>query len=160
MPYKDPIKQKEYFLKYKQEHRKEAARKASIYYYKNRDSIIQKRKDETPEEKRERRNKIKHKVYKYGPEHSREWSLRSKYGLTSYDVSLMEEDQAYSCFICGYRMPENAKGNTRLCVDHCHNTNRVRKLLCHNCNKGLGNLQDSWIILQRAADYLKEYQND
>ena len=44
----------------------------------------------------------------------------------------------------------------RLAVDHCHSTGRIRGLLCGNCNKGLGNFQDSKILLHKAIEYLKD----
>ena len=32
---------------------------------------------------------------------------------------------------------------------------KMRGLLCHNCNVGLGRAKDSSVILQSAIDYLK-----
>jgi len=43
-----------------------------------------------------------------------------------------------------------------LVVDHCHSTGKVRGLLCSNCNRGIGMLQERVDILQNAIDYLKE----
>jgi hypothetical protein len=47
------------------------------------------------------------------------------------------------------------KKDAKLCIDHCHETNLVRGLLCHDCNKGLGNFKDNIIFLQIAIEYLK-----
>lgn len=44
----------------------------------------------------------------------------------------------------------------RLAVDHCHSTGKIRGLLCHNCNTGLGKLGDSIESLTKALNYLKE----
>ena len=41
-------------------------------------------------------------------------------------------------------------------ADHDHQTHRLRGLLCHNCNKGLGNFKDSPARLMRAIKYLQE----
>ncbi|WP_265559864.1 endonuclease VII domain-containing protein [Streptomyces hygroscopicus] len=40
-------------------------------------------------------------------------------------------------------------------VDHCHETGRVRGVLCFNCNSGLGLLRDDPAAAHRAADYLE-----
>ncbi|MGW3235138.1 endonuclease VII domain-containing protein [Streptomyces olivaceus] len=40
-------------------------------------------------------------------------------------------------------------------VDHCHETGRVRGVLCFNCNSGLGLLRDDPEAMYRAADYLE-----
>ncbi|MFF7186811.1 endonuclease VII domain-containing protein [Streptomyces sp. NPDC008222] len=40
-------------------------------------------------------------------------------------------------------------------VDHCHQTGRVRGVLCFNCNSGLGLLGDNPEAMYRAADYLE-----
>jgi hypothetical protein len=41
-------------------------------------------------------------------------------------------------------------------VDHCHQTGRVRGILCNPCNTALGLLGDSADNLQRGIEYLKE----
>jgi len=43
---------------------------------------------------------------------------------------------------------------TVLAVDHCHNTNKVRELLCSACNILLGKAKDNISILQSAINYL------
>ena len=60
------------------------------------------------------------------------------------------------CMICG-KGPSGAQhGVRRLCVDHDHATNRVRGLLCGNCNVALGHFHHSIRLLHKAVQYLKE----
>lgn len=39
-------------------------------------------------------------------------------------------------------------------IDHCHETKKVRGLLCGRCNYLLGVAQDNPLVLARAALYL------
>lgn len=54
------------------------------------------------------------------------------------------------CRIC-LLPPKEGKS---LNIDHCHKTGRVRGLLCHNCNLGLGLFRDNPTILATAIEYL------
>ena len=60
------------------------------------------------------------------------------------------------CHICrqrGFKIDKNQKLD--LAVDHCHKTGKVRGMLCHNCNRGLGLFQDSMVNLKSAYKYLE-----
>ena len=77
------------------------------------------------------------------------------YGITLKDYMRMLQDQKGLCKICngvGFKMAEHHK--LQLVVDHCHSSGKVRGLLCHNCNRALGLLQDNVKSLQAAIDYL------
>jgi hypothetical protein len=55
------------------------------------------------------------------------------------------------CAIC-----ENvATAGKRLVIDHCHEKDQFRGLLCHHCNTGLGFFKDSPALLEKATGYLK-----
>jgi len=63
--------------------------------------------------------------------------------------------QNHCCEICGENVENCEKGSgNRLAVDHCHNTNKVRGLLCSACNILLGKAKDNISILQSAINYL------
>jgi len=88
----------------------------------------------------------------------RRWTatLRREYGLTEADYEAMLEAQPGLCAIC--REPERAASNERikrLCVDHDHDTGRVRGLLCHACNAAIGLIRGDAGTLRRAAEYLE-----
>ena len=82
--------------------------------------------------------------------------LTRVYGITLADYYQMHEDQKGLCKICqteGFTMKSCHR--LKLVVDHCHASGKVRGLLCHNCNRALGLLQDSIDNLDRAKEYLK-----
>lgn len=82
--------------------------------------------------------------------------LQRTYNISLRDYERMLEEQEHLCAICrteGWTMADHH--NLKLVVDHCHSTGNVRGLLCHNCNRALGLLQDSGNNLQSAIDYLK-----
>lgn len=90
---------------------------------------------------------------KRNPEKAKGSDLKTKFGLSYQDYLDLQQKQNYSCKICLQKDEEN---NTSLVVDHCHETGKIRGLLCSNCNRGIGMLQDNVNVLQNAIDYLKE----
>jgi hypothetical protein len=78
-------------------------------------------------------------------------TLWKNFGITpkDYDDLLVKQDGR--CAIC--RSPGN--NGRRFAVDHDHDTKEVRGLLCGNCNRGLGYLQDDVSILKAALRYLQ-----
>ncbi len=83
-----------------------------------------------------------------------------KYGLTVEEYDKMLEEQQGMCKICGaVEGKQRSKSDYRLFVDHCHASGKVRGLLCHNCNTGLGHFFDSVHNLQKAIGYLNENCN-
>ncbi len=78
------------------------------------------------------------------------------YGLTIEQYLDIAERQHFVCAICGkenFAMGVNHSG--LLVVDHEHTTGKIRGLLCHNCNRALGLLQDSIQNLSNALTYLE-----
>lgn len=79
-----------------------------------------------------------------------------KYGLSVEQYNEMVEKQEGKCKICSSSDSHRTGTKYNLFVDHCHATGKVRGLLCHHCNAGLGHLKDSKEILERAIRYLDE----
>lgn len=86
--------------------------------------------------------------------------LMRRYGLTVEQYDDMYEAQAGRCALCGdEKLNAKGKGNQgRLHVDHCHATGKVRELLCHGCNTGMGGLQHNPDLLEKAAAYIRHHQ--
>jgi Recombination endonuclease VII len=87
------------------------------------------------------------------PEVSREWALLRKFNITLSEYNAILEAQGGVCAICGE--PERSRRKSYLAVDHCHETGKVRGLLCNQCNVGLGALGDSIEGIEAALNYLK-----
>jgi len=83
---------------------------------------------------------------------SRKHNLKHRYGITEEDYNKMAERQKYCCQIC------DSKPIKPLYVDHCHNTNKIRGLLCHKCNVALGHMNDDPKQLLKAVEYITKYQ--
>jgi len=82
--------------------------------------------------------------------------LKKNYGITPECFNQMWQKQDGKCAICGDAMVPRGRKSNAACVDHNHETNEVRGLLCRACNHGIGNLKDSPLVLQSAIKYLTE----
>ena len=69
---------------------------------------------------------------------------------------MMYIDQAGLCGIC--KRPDSS--GIKLSVDHCHQTGKVRGLLCGNCNRALGLFRDNINLLTNAVSYLTKIYGD
>jgi hypothetical protein len=77
-----------------------------------------------------------------------------KYGLTQEQFDAMFAEQGRACGLCGAKEPGNRR--TGWHVDHDHRTGKVRGILCHHCNTGLGKFKDDPDLLRRAACYVSQ----
>ncbi|MEW1645803.1 endonuclease VII domain-containing protein [Streptomyces sp. NPDC091219] len=77
----------------------------------------------------------------------REAHLKRQYGITEAERDELIASQGGVCCICLAVVPEH--------VDHCHNTGRVRGVLCFSCNAALGQFKDRPDVIRRAATYLE-----
>lgn len=121
------------------------------------ESIRKDRKD-NPEKYRERE---KNKYYK-DVEKSRYMDVLKKHKISSDQYRMMFEDQNGLCAICNkkeVRINKTRTGITRLVIDHCHTTNKIRGLLCHLCNTMIGKAKEDINILLAAIDYIKEHKH-
>ncbi len=70
------------------------------------------------------------------------------YGVTPREMHAFAS--ALSCQSCG-------RGGVDLVVDHCHDTGRLRGMLCSQCNVGIGMFADDIEKMRKAIAYLKRY---
>jgi len=90
-------------------------------------------------------------------ESKRESYLRFKYGIGCEEYEELLSKQDHTCAVCGKELKSRG-GHTHL--DHDHITGKIRGMLCTNCNRGIGHLQESITVLEAAVVYLKEHNNE
>lgn len=83
--------------------------------------------------------------------------LKRNYGIMMDDYDRIYKEQKGLCCICGTEgfIMNKDRHKLKLVVDHCHETGKVRGLLCHNCNRALGLLKDNVDYLKIAIKYLE-----
>lgn len=82
-----------------------------------------------------------------------------RYGKSGSDYyARLFHEQGGVCAIC--KKPEWKEANgrtTNLCIDHNHETGKLRGLLCRSCNSAIGFLKDDLTLVRRAALYLRQH---
>jgi len=73
-------------------------------------------------------------------------NLQYNYGISLEDYNELLIRQNNKCALC--------PATTKLVVDHCHKTGKIRGLLCGKCNKGLGMLGDTIETITKVLKYL------
>lgn len=77
--------------------------------------------------------------------------IRRQYGISMQQFEELLVHQGGGCAICAKPIEALRR---RMNIDHCHETNMVRGVLCSGCNTGLGHLGDNLDGLLRAVAYL------
>ncbi len=113
------------------------ARVARIRYSNNKDKIA--------ERQRARRAD--------NPEIIRHYNLKRIYGISLSDWHEMFEKQGMRCAICGTDKPLGRGWQT----DHNHKTGKLRQILCHHCNSGIGHFMENPEIIRSALSYLEKH---
>jgi Recombination endonuclease VII len=101
-------------------------------------------------EQKDTHRKAVAKYAKNHPNHRYIHKLKSTYGLSKEQYDKMSIAQNGLCKVCLQKEPRH------LSVDHSHKTNKVRGLLCRNCNMAAGFLRDNPDICEALARYLRE----
>ena len=74
-----------------------------------------------------------------------------RYRLTESDYKELLAKQDNGCAICG--------SDETLCVDHCHETNEIRGILCRRCNVSIARLGDTSHLVKKAYEYLRKHED-
>lgn len=154
---------------YYQRNKETIKEKARLYRIKNRDRILAQRKKYyakiTPEQrlkwrlstKRRNPESIKNGQKRYYNSHKEKYmayKMKDAYGLELNDYYALVTKQNGLCAICGEKPKQITGKSRRLHIDHDHATGKIRGLLCHKCNNGLGCMDDNIQKLESAIKYL------
>jgi len=90
---------------------------------------------------------------KLRPANVRNTELKKLYGITLAEYNAMLESQGGGCAICGGQQTHSRFKN--LSVDHCHDTGKVRGLLCNNCNLAIGKIGHDVDKARKMVQYLE-----
>jgi len=101
------------------------------YRAKNKDKVRQWEKNRRERDKGDRAERQQVRHYK------------KSYGLPPAECRLMK---ARGCDICG-------RHRQVMCIDHCHETGKVRGVLCNKCNTALGFLDEDVVLMQKMIAY-------
>jgi hypothetical protein len=106
--------------------------------------------------KKSREEKIVEERKNKRAQYKREWNRTLEVKARKYKIGLEDFIALFSkcagkCDICGDPLSQK-----NYSIDHNHKTNKVRGILCRNCNTSLGLLKDSPSIIAEALKYLKE----
>ena len=74
-------------------------------------------------------------------------------GWTAEEYIDAHNRQNGRCFICG-----REEVDRRLSADHCHETNKPRRLLCLCCNTGIGAFRDNVQNMSLAIKYIESFR--
>ena len=125
----------------------ECQRQASkVSYHKNKKPLT----DEQKENKKISNLKWKNTIRESGLNNQQISKLKSLYNISEEEIVSLKIKQDNKCAICKSDLI------TEFLVDHCHDTLKVRGLLCRSCNLALGMFKDDVNILNNAIQYLNE----
>lgn len=79
-----------------------------------------------------------------------------KFGISIEEYNKKLEIQLHGCAIC--KQPCNT--GRQLAIDHNHQTNQIRDLLCYRCNTVLGLINEDEDLLIEIIEYLKRHSTE
>lgn len=157
-------KTREYFRENYQKNILKRRQKAREKYWLQRDVLIERQKqwykNNLEKVKKYRRSKHYKNLCKIQNvkrrRYAKDFWLKRQFGITIEEYEERFSKQNGKCAICIKSETQNGRwGIISLSVDHCHNSKKVRGLLCHKCNSGLGYFQDNPERMEAAAMYIR-----
>jgi len=130
--------------------KKVAKQQARKSYHNNKSKISERRKTDRKAHPEKYTDASK---LRYDPAKNKlnSWKYAGMKNMSHERYDEMLKNQKHACAIC---KKSQTCFKRKLCVDHNHSTGEVRGLLCDACNRGIGYLKDSTILLEQAIKYL------
>lgn len=162
-------KRNAYMRAFNASHKETKAARDKAYRFANKDKVEFSRKKYREEFSSERKEELKlyhaqwrsnnkervkgYDLTRRAKGSNKDCKLRLYYGISLEEYNKLLEKQNGKCAICNLT-PEVCNKGRYLCVDHNHQTGKVRGLLCNTCNRAIGLLKDNTEVLRRAAEYI------
>jgi len=154
---------KEYYLNNKERIKKrnalryqakkeELCAQTNAYYHANKDKRL-----EWKDKNKDKLSEYFQKHYSNNPELKDIKVQRTRknrfknYQITEEEYNKLFENQSGKCLGCNIHQNDLSK---KLCVDHCHETGKIRGLLCTPCNLAIGLVKDNVDVLKNLIIYL------
>jgi hypothetical protein len=165
---------KEYLKKYRLKNKEKIKEQMRLYRLKHKEQIKEYEKQRYLKKYKIKRQeyylKNKKKINKRNKEYylknqflilkqAKEYNLKKKYGLTTKQYEDMIKNQNYECNICSKKF-NNKINSLKACVDHDHETGKIRSILCNSCNGALGFIKENIIFISNMKDYLYKHKTD
>ena len=83
--------------------------------------------------------------------YKRDRFLERQYNITLIDYNNKLLEQNNCCAICNINQVNYKR---KFSVDHCHETGKIRGLLCNMCNKGISHFKEKIELIEKAINYI------
>ena len=137
--------QSERSKRYQSRNKESVKRQRRQYYLDNKERFNKKNKENYWKNREQRLQESKNR--RLDPRVAKDDKLWNGYRIRIEEYEQMLQEQNNKCAVC--------EREVKLEVDHCHSTGRVRSLLCGGCNRGLGQFNDDYERVRKAAEYLE-----
>lgn len=130
-------------------HKEKIKLRQKIYYETHKEEINSRQNTYYKDHKEERKiyyNSRKEYFKAYNKSTQKKRHLKHNYNISLEQYNELLINANFQCEICGSK--------EKLCVDHNHKTNRVRGILCLNCNFMIGISKDDIELLEKGIQYL------
>lgn len=111
-----------------------------------------------PERLRAKIKECKQKQKERDPGYQMRSWRKCQYGLSESQYQGLLTEQNFKCAICSESLQVKGPQTSKPMIDHCHETQSVRGILCFYCNTALGKFRDSERILLSAIRYLRKHK--
>jgi len=125
------------------------------YYKKNREHVLKVQHDSYMRNSTKQKERARRWVLN-NPAKVKDSMLQRVHGINLQTYNELFKLQNGRCSICDKHQTEL---NRSLAVDHSHMTGKVRGLLCSKCNTGIGQFNESILVMTKAQEYLKKHDN-
>ena len=117
---------------------------------------ISNKKQKTKNPERARKDNRKSYLNNISKRREKAWKrIGVEFTYKEYEALLIQQD-----FKCAGCQKHESEFKRALHVDHCHQTGKIRGLLCHRCNVAIGALDDNPELLKSMIRYLEGESNE